>query len=118
MDGRETGLSHFVTEQPPYSLLVRGIEADVLPATERYGMGVLPWSPLAAGWLSGRYRKAGPRTTEHLESQLGAADVRLTTDVLDRIDEIVPPGVTLNRADAGYLPSALSNPATRRRPTP
>ena len=50
------GLGRFVTEQPPYSLLVRGIERDVLPVAEQYGMGVLPWSPLAGGWLSGRYR--------------------------------------------------------------
>src|SRR5256714_902400 len=47
----------FVCEQPPYSILVRGIEADVLPTCERYGMGVIPWSPLAGGWLSGKYRK-------------------------------------------------------------
>ena len=51
------GLGRFVTEQPPYSILVRGIEADVLPVAERYGMGVMPWSPLAGGWLTGRYRK-------------------------------------------------------------
>jgi aryl-alcohol dehydrogenase-like predicted oxidoreductase len=50
------GRERFVCEQPPYSLLVRGIEADVLPACERYGMGVIAWSPLAGGWLSGRYR--------------------------------------------------------------
>jgi aryl-alcohol dehydrogenase-like predicted oxidoreductase len=43
------GLGRFVTEQPPYSLLVRGIEKDLLPVAERYGMGVLPWSPLAGG---------------------------------------------------------------------
>lgn len=47
----------FVTEQPPYSMLVRGIEADVLPTTHRHGMGTLVWSPLAGGWLSGKYRK-------------------------------------------------------------
>jgi aryl-alcohol dehydrogenase-like predicted oxidoreductase len=51
------GRERFVCEQPPYSLLVRGIEADVLPVCEQYGMGVIPWSPLAGGWLSGRYRK-------------------------------------------------------------
>src|ERR687889_1240261 len=54
---RDRALGRFVTEQPPYSILVRGIEADLLPVAERYGMGVLPWSPLAGGWLSGRYRK-------------------------------------------------------------
>ncbi len=174
------GLGRFVTEQPPYSLLVRGIEADVLPTTEKYGMGVLPWSPLAGGWLSGKYRKGqdapqssrsnrmpsrfdlsspdnqrkldaadafarladeagmplvhlaiafvlqhpavtapiiGPRTMEHLESQIGAADVTLTSDVLDRIDEIVPPGVNVNRADAGYQPAVLADPFARRRRT-
>src|SRR5215210_7047629 len=47
----------FVCEQPPYSILVRGIEADVLPTCRRYGIGVIPWSPLAGGWLSGRWRK-------------------------------------------------------------
>ncbi len=51
------GLGRFVTEQPPYSLLVRGIERDVLPTCQRHGMGVIPWSPLAGGWLSGRWRK-------------------------------------------------------------
>jgi aryl-alcohol dehydrogenase-like predicted oxidoreductase len=169
-----------MTEQPPYSILVRGIEADVLPTTERYGMGVLPWSPLAGGWLSGQYRVGadlpdskrskrlparydlsqpgnqrkleaadalgkladeagmslihlalafvlqhpavtspiiGPRTMEHLESQIGAADVKLTSDILDRIDEIVPPGVNVSAGDRGYVPPALSDPFLRRRRT-
>ena len=172
------GLGRFVTEQPPYSILVRGIEADVLPTAKKYGMGILPWSPLAGGWLTGRYRKGqdvpeshraqrlpgrydlsnpgnrakldaaeelallaedaglslvhlalaftlahpavtapiiGPRTMEQLESQLGAVDVMLGDDVLDRIDKIVPPGVTLNRDDSGYLPPALREPSLRRR---
>jgi len=51
------GRERFVCEQPPYSLLVRGVEAEVLPTCQRYGMGVIPWSPLAGGWLTGRYRK-------------------------------------------------------------
>ena len=51
------GRERFVCEQPPYSLLVRGVEAEVLPVCERYGMAVIPWSPLGGGWLSGRYRK-------------------------------------------------------------
>ena len=172
------GLGRFMTEQPPYSILVRGIEADVLPTAEKYGMGIIPWSPLAGGWLTGRYRKGqdvpeshraqrlpgrydlsnpgnrakldaaeelallaedaglslvhlalaftlahpavtapiiGPRTMEQLESQLGALDVTLGDDVLDRIDKIVPPGVTLNRDDSGYLPPALREPSLRRR---
>jgi aryl-alcohol dehydrogenase-like predicted oxidoreductase len=174
------GLGRFVTEQPPYSLLVRGIEADVLPVAEQYGMGVLPWGPLAGGWLAGGYRKGqkapeskrsnrlpqrydlstpenqrkldaadalgkladdagiplvhlalafvmqhpavtapiiGPRTMEHLESQVGAVDVKLSTDLLDKIDEIVPPGVTVSRFDAGYQPPSVTTPFLRRRRT-
>jgi aryl-alcohol dehydrogenase-like predicted oxidoreductase len=174
------GLGRFVTEQPPYSLLVRGIEADVLPVAEQYGMGVLPWSPLAGGWLAGGYRKGqttpeskrsnripqrydlstpenqrkldaadalgkladesgislvhlalafvlqhpavtapiiGPRTLEHLESQIGATEVKLSEDILDRIDEIVPPGVTIARFDSGYQAPALTDPFLRRRRT-
>jgi aryl-alcohol dehydrogenase-like predicted oxidoreductase len=53
------GLSRFRTEQPPYSIFVRGIEQDVLPVAERYGMGVLSWAPLCRGWLTGRYRRDG-----------------------------------------------------------
>jgi len=172
------GLGRFMTEQPPYSILVRGIEADVLPTAEKYGMGVIPWSPLAGGWLTGRYRKGqdvpeshraqripgrydlskpgnrakldaaeelallaqdaglslihlalaftlahpavtapiiGPRTMEQLETQLGAVDVTLSDDVLDRIDKIVSPGATLNRDDSGYQPPALQESALRRR---
>src|SRR3712207_5193129 len=175
---RDRRLQRFVTEQPPYSILVRGIEADVLPTCARHGMAVIPWSPLGGGWLSGRYRKGaslpsstraqrlparfdmslpgnqrkleaadqlaqladeagiplvqlalafvlnhpavtapiiGPRTMEHLESQLPAADVALDEAVLDRIDEIVPPGTNVNPADAGWANPALK-PAARRRP--
>ncbi|MBA2896187.1 aldo/keto reductase [Nonomuraea soli] len=171
------GGERFVCEQPPYSLLVRGIEADVLPVAQQYGMGVITWSPLAGGWLTGRYRRdavpesrrsallperydlklagnqakldaverlaalaqeagltlielalaftlrhpgvtstiVGPRTMEHLESQLTCVDVRLGDDVMDRIDEIVPPGTTLNPADRGYQPPELTTAALRRR---
>jgi aryl-alcohol dehydrogenase-like predicted oxidoreductase len=54
---RERNLERFVTEQPPYSILVRGIEEDVLPTVQRHGMGTLTYSPLSGGWLSGRWRK-------------------------------------------------------------
>jgi len=172
------GRERFVCEQPPYSILVRGIEADVLPTCQEYRMGVIVWGPLASGWLSGAYRKdapvpasrrarrlpqrfdlslpgnqlkleaadqlarladeagmslihlalgfvlshpavtaaiIGPRTMEHLESQLGAWDVRLPADVLDKIDEIVAPGINLNPADRGYEPPALADASLRRR---
>jgi aryl-alcohol dehydrogenase-like predicted oxidoreductase len=172
------GRERVVSEQPPYSMLARGIERDVLPVAQRYGLAVIPWSPLAGGWLSGRYHSGlteaisqradrfparfdptqpanaaklavvddlakladdaglslihlaiafvlnhpavtsaiiGPRTLEHLESQLDAGKVTLAQDVLDRIDEIVPPGTTLNPADSGYLPPALTEASLRRR---
>jgi len=57
----------------------------------------------------------GPRTMEHLADQLGAADVRLPADVLDAIDEIVPPGTNLNPPDRGYEPPSLTDAALRRR---
>jgi aryl-alcohol dehydrogenase-like predicted oxidoreductase len=168
----------FVTEQPPYSILVRGIEAAVLPRCQQFGMGVLSWSPLGGGWLSGAFgagrgntsrRSAmlpdrydlslpgnqqklqavdalnrlaegagltlielalgfalehpavtapiiGPRTMEHLEAQLTALDLRLDADVLDRIDEIVPPGTNLQETDIGWTPPAIADAALRRRP--
>ena len=60
----------FMCEQPPYSMLVRGIEADVLPTCERYGMGVIPWSPLAGGWLSGKWRLGATDLTSRRASRL------------------------------------------------
>jgi aryl-alcohol dehydrogenase-like predicted oxidoreductase len=175
---RDRQLQRFVTEQPPYSILVRHTEADVLPTCARHGMGVLTYSPLAGGWLSGRWRKdsdlptpsparqrlanrydlslpvnqrkleaadalgqlaeeagltliemaiafvlnhpavtsaiIGPRTLEQLESQLPAADVVLDNAVLDRIDEIVTPGMLINPADSSFQNPALE-PAARRR---
>src|SRR5436190_15692128 len=55
---RDRHLQRFVTEQPPYSMLVRAVEADVLPTCARYGMAVMSYSPLTGGWLSGRWRKS------------------------------------------------------------
>jgi aryl-alcohol dehydrogenase-like predicted oxidoreductase len=172
------GRERFVCEQPPYSILVRGVEAAVLPACQRYDMGVITWGPLASGWLSGQYRLdsdlpasrrsrrlpqrfdmslpgnqakleaadklaelaedagmslihlalgfvvshpavtsaiLGPRTMEHLESQLGAPADGLPADLMNRIDEIVSPGVNLNPADGSYVPPAVTDPALRRR---
>ena len=175
---RDRRLERFVTEQPPYSILVRGIEADVLPTARRHGMGILSYSPLGGGWLSGRWRKGaagtptsaarpgarfdmaspanqrkldvveelaqladqagltlielaiafvinhpavtaaiiGPRTMDQLESQLSAAGVTLTADILDRIDQLVAPGVTINPDDNSYGEAELT-PAARRRPS-
>jgi len=78
---RDRGLHRFVSEQPPYSMLARGIEADVLPTCDRYGMGVIPWSPLSGGWLSGRWRKDADAP-----APTSAARARLT----DRYDLSLP----------------------------
>jgi len=167
------GLERFRTEQPTYSILNRGIEAEVLPVAQRYGMGTLVWSPLAKGMLTGRIRKdqqtdlrradmftslrderrldaveqliplaeeaglpmthlaiafaiahpdvtsaiIGPRTLEQLDDLLAGVDVRLSDEVLDRIDEIVPPGTDVGAPDqSAYLPPALQRSDLRRRP--
>ncbi|MBA2631293.1 MAG: aldo/keto reductase, partial [Thermoleophilaceae bacterium] len=68
--GRERGLQRFVCEQPPYSILARGIEADVLPTCEEFGMGVIAWSPLAGGWLSGRWRKGAEDLTSRRSAMI------------------------------------------------
>ena len=172
------GRERFVCEQPPYSMLVRAAEAEVLPVCQAYGMGVISWSPLAGGWLTGKWRQGqeapqstraerlpgrydlslpanqrkleatealagladesgltliemalafvlghpavsaaiiGPRTMEQLESQLGAVDTKLDAAVLDRIDEIVPPGTNFSSADSGWVPPSIEDAALRRR---
>ncbi len=172
------GRERFVCEQPPYSMLIRRIEADVLPVCEQHSIGVIPWSPLAGGWLSGKYSRGGdspaqsrraqmipsrydmslpgnqakldaadalgalaeeagmsliemalafvtshravtaaiigPRTMEQLESQLPALTRTLSAEVLDRIDEIVPPGTNVNPNDTGWDAPWLSDSALRR----
>ncbi len=175
------GHLRFRTEQPPYSLLTRAIEYDVLPTCLRHGIGVMAYSPLAGGWLSGKYRKGrdvsgpgssaraqrfpgaydaanpanaakldaadalgaladeagltliqmavgfairhpavtsaiiGPRTMEHLDGYLAADGIELSTDVLDHIDQIVPPGVTINVDDNMWNIGTRALGATFRR---
>jgi aryl-alcohol dehydrogenase-like predicted oxidoreductase len=168
------GLARFRTEQPPYSILDRGIEREVLPACERYGIGVMVWSPLSKGMLTGRYRKGhalpeslrvkvfpkqmsdehnldaverlipiaeaaglslthmamgfvmahpgvtsailGPRTMQHLDDLLAGAEVRLNDEILDKIDQIVPPGFDVAPNGAAYNPPAILKAELRRRP--
>src|SRR6476660_6080206 len=62
----------FVTEQPPYSMLVRGVENEVLPVCERHGIGVIPWSPLAGGWLSGKWRLGVDLPSSHRAERIPA----------------------------------------------
>jgi aryl-alcohol dehydrogenase-like predicted oxidoreductase len=166
------GLARFRTEQPPYSLLSRGIEREMLPVAQRYGMGTLVWGPFAQGLLTGRVRKGqqndlrragmfrhltderrldvveqliplaeeaglpmthlamafaithpgvtsaliGPRTMSHLDDLIAGFDVTLSDEILDRIDEIVPPGTDVGTLDQAYVPPALRSATLRRRP--
>jgi aryl-alcohol dehydrogenase-like predicted oxidoreductase len=176
----QRGLPRFRTEQPPYSLLARGVEASVLPVCQRLGMGVLVWSPLGFGYLTGRYRQGqpvdmssgrpalapdrfnpeipgnaaklavveelavlaeetgcslpelaiaftvvhpgvtsviiGPRTMEQLDGLLKGAPITLGDSVLDRIDQIVPPGTNVYQPDSAWSPPVLADPARLRRP--
>ena len=173
------GLLRFRTEQPPYSLLARGIETSVLPVCQRLGMGVLTWGPLASGFLTGRYRKGqpidltagraaltparfdpslpvnvtkldiveqlveiadgigcslpelavaftvahpgvtsviiGPRTMNQLEALQKGASLTLDDAILDRIDEIVPPGTNIYHPDGAWRPPVLTDTTRRRR---
>jgi aryl-alcohol dehydrogenase-like predicted oxidoreductase len=61
---KELGLNHFVSEQPPYNLLDRRIERGLLPMAQTYGIGVIPWSPLGGGLLTGKYRRDAPPPAE------------------------------------------------------
>jgi aryl-alcohol dehydrogenase-like predicted oxidoreductase len=168
------GLARFRTEQPPYSILNRSTEREVLPICQAYGIGALVWSPLAKGMLTGRYRKdlplpdslrvrafpeqmgddrnldaveqlvpiaeraglslthmamafvmahpgvtsaiLGPRTMQQLDDLLAGADVALSDEVLDQIDEIVAPGADSGPMGALYTPPALTQASLRRRP--
>jgi aryl-alcohol dehydrogenase-like predicted oxidoreductase len=169
------GLERFRTEQPPYSIVNRSIEREVLPICQRYGMGTLVWSPLGQGLLTGRFRKGqqidthrsggmpqhfnderkldvveqlvplaetaglpmthlamafaiahpgvtsaiiGPRTMEQLDDLLAGVEVTLDDEVLDRIDEIAPPGTDAGPNDVAYTPPAVSSVSLRRRPVP
>jgi len=166
------GLERFRTEQPPYSILNRGIEREVLPVAQQYGMGILAWGPLGQGMLTGRVRRGqdsdvirarifkafsderrldaverlvslaqeaglsmphlamafaithpgvscallGVRTMEQLDDLLAGLEVVLSDDVLDLIDEIVPPGTDIGTLDQAYVPPAIQRTELRRRP--
>ncbi|MBB5895132.1 aldo/keto reductase [Kutzneria kofuensis] len=166
------GYERFRTEQPPYSIINRSIEREVLPVCQRYGMGTLVWSPLGQGLLTGRYRRdrldtthrgglmpqhfgddrklevverlvplaekaglpmtqlamafainhpgvtsaiIGPRTMAQLDDVLAGADVRLDDEVLDRIDEIAPPGGDASPNAVAYTPPEIADARLRRR---
>ncbi|MCK8612455.1 aldo/keto reductase [Gordonia sp. C13] len=101
---RERGLESPSTEQPNYSILDRGIEREILPVAQRHGMGVLVWSPLAQGLLTGRVRKGRPIDLRRAERFTHLSDER-------RID-VVEPGTDVGRLDMAYDPPALHDPGT------
>jgi len=178
------GLERFVCEQAPYSIFVRHVEWDVLPVCDKWQMGVIVWSPLAGGWLTGKYRRGqdapkdsravrfkergspvarrfdttlpgnqrkldlvedlsavaekagitlpemamaftlahpaisssiiGPRTAEQLQQLLAGAEVRLDTETLDAIDEVVEPGTVVESFDREWSPPWMQPEARRR----
>ena len=82
------GLARFRTEQPPYSILNRSTEREVLPVCQTYGMGTLVWSPLAKGMLTGRYRKGQPMP-DSLRAK--AFPKQMTDDRnLDAVERLIP----------------------------
>jgi len=88
---RDRGTARFVTEQPPYSMLTRGIEADLLPTTLRHDMGTLVWSPLAGGWLSGKFRAGSELPSTHRSDldpgryDLGIPAIKAKFDAADQL---------------------------------
>src|SRR5690606_38931182 len=80
------GLQRFRTEQPPYSILNRGIERDVLPTAQQYGMGVLVWGPFGQGMLTGRVRKGGDNDLRRARFSRHLTDERR----IDVVDQLVP----------------------------
>ncbi|QYN24649.1 aldo/keto reductase [Amycolatopsis sp. DSM 110486] len=106
---REHHLSRYVTEQPSYSILQRGIEADVLPMTAEYSLGVLAWSPLASGWLSGAVREGREITTsrsqvlpQRFDLTLPANQARL--DAVERLAKVAAAaGLTLIQLALGFV---------------
>jgi aryl-alcohol dehydrogenase (NADP+) len=180
---RRRGSERFVCEQPQYSVFARSVERSVLPACQRHGMGVITWSPLAGGWLTGKYRRGdetpagsrygggsilgrrpprsladdpstpvrydaveqlqkiageaglslthvalafvlrhpavtsviiGPKTMEQFEDLLAAADVQLSDDTLDAIDNVVRPGTDI-AGTAHFTGDPSLRPQARRR---
>ncbi|MFF3204768.1 aldo/keto reductase [Streptomyces sp. NPDC002962] len=121
---REHHLSRYVTEQPSYSILQRGIETHVLPVTEEYGLGVLVWSPLASGWLTGAIREGRPVTTsrstfmpQRFDTAVPANRARL--DAVERLAAVADEaGLTMIQLALGFVTahpavtSALIGPRT------
>jgi aryl-alcohol dehydrogenase-like predicted oxidoreductase len=94
------GHERLATEQPPYSMLVRGIEADLLPVCHRYGMGVLSWSPLAGGWLSGRFGTGQDNTSRRAERLPGRYDLSQPGNVakLAAVDQLTEVAAALGHS--------------------
>ncbi|GIF75567.1 aldo/keto reductase [Asanoa siamensis] len=118
-------LGRYVTEQPSYSILQRGIEADVLPVAQEYGLGVLAWSPLASGWLSGAIRSGREIATNRstfmparFDTTTPANQTRL--DAVDRLAKLAADaGLTMIQLALGFVTahpgvtSAIIGPRTR-----
>jgi aryl-alcohol dehydrogenase-like predicted oxidoreductase len=88
----EYGLNRFVTEQPPYHLLDRRPERELIPMAQTYGVGVIPWSPLAGGFLTGKYQRgeAAPAEARYAGNSGRGRELHSDQafDVIDRLQEL------------------------------
>jgi aryl-alcohol dehydrogenase-like predicted oxidoreductase len=110
------GRERFVCEQPPYSIFARGVEAGVLPTCQRYGMGVIAWSPLNGGWLTGRYRRGedidmtkgrAARIPQRFDPSLPGNQRKL--ELVDELDKVAADaGVSLTHLSQAFV---LAHPA-------
>ncbi|MFW5871281.1 MAG: aldo/keto reductase [Verrucomicrobiota bacterium] len=101
----------FICEQPPYSIFCRRIENDILPFCRKHDFAVIPWSPLAGGWLTGKYRKGRPlpessrgkRRGWDLESANAQARLKAIEKLMDVVQDGHPPGATLSQFALAWL---------------
>lgn len=102
------GLAPIVSEQPEYSLVERSIEAEVLPVTRKFGLGVVPYSPLGGGWLSGKYRRGGSAPPDSRFAGRGmdfSGDTYAPTfDALENLEELAArKGISLSQLALAWL---------------
>jgi len=87
---KELGLNRFVSEQPPYSLADRRIERELLPMAQTFGYGIIPWSPLAGGLLTGKYGrgKETPAQARYADASRSNLSARVTERLFDALEAL------------------------------
>jgi aryl-alcohol dehydrogenase-like predicted oxidoreductase len=90
---KELGLNRFISEQPPYHILDRRIERELVPMAQTYGIGIIPWSPLAGGLLTGKYNRNAPAPTDSRFANVAndaRLQARMTNDLFTVVDGLQP----------------------------